>query len=76
MTSIGAIFTSTYVTHKAAKFMAKLVRQSCGESQPAICLSREDGAIGREPEHSWTPNKPQKQATQKQPGQFLAPIPG
>ena len=76
MASIGAIFTSTYVSHKAAKSMAKLDRQSCGESQLAICFSRGDGAIRRAPEQSWMPNKPQKQATQKQPGKLSAITPG
>ena len=45
--------------------MAKLVSQSCGELQPAVCLSRGNGAILRRPEHSWTSGKPQKQATAK-----------
>ena len=76
MASIGAIFTSIYVTHKAVKSMAKLIRQSCDESQPAICLSGGDRAIRRPPEHSWMPDKPQKQAAQKQPGQLSALIPG
>ena len=36
-------------------------------SQKAICSSRGDGAIWRPPEHSWTSDKPQKQATAKAP---------
>ena len=34
-----------YMSHKAAKSMAKLISQLCGDSQPAVCLPREDGAI-------------------------------
>ena len=45
--------------------MAKLISQSCGESQLAVCLSREDRAIWRTLEHSWMFDKPQKQATAK-----------
>ena len=41
MTSIGAIFTSTYYI----KSMAKLISQLWGELQLAFCLSREDAAI-------------------------------
>ena len=39
MASIGAIFTST--SHKAAKFMAKLISQSYSELQPTVCLPRD-----------------------------------
>ena len=45
MASIGAIFTTTHVSHKAAKSMAKVSSQSCGELQPAVYLSREYAAI-------------------------------
>ena len=34
--------------------MDKLTSQSCGELQPAVCLSRGNIAIWRRPEHSWT----------------------
>ena len=37
-------FSPSDVTQEA-KFMAKLISQSCGESQLAVCLSREDGVI-------------------------------
>ena len=40
MTSIGAIFTSTYHT-AGAKSMDKLISQSCGDSQVAVCLPRD-----------------------------------
>ena len=54
--------------------MAKLISQSCGELQPAVCLSRGYATIWRRPIHSWTSDKPQKQATAKQPGQLSASI--
>ena len=37
--------------------MAKLISQSCGELQLAVCLPRGYGAIWRWPEHSWTSDK-------------------
>ena len=43
MTAICAI--SLPMSHKAAKSTAKLISQSFGDSQPAVCLPREDGAI-------------------------------
>ena len=51
--------------HKQFKTMANLTGNSCGDLQPAVWLSREDGAIQRTPEHSWTSDKPQKQVTAK-----------
>ena len=57
MASIGAIFTSTYHT-KQLNRLVKLISQSCGELQPAVCLSRGYTAIWRRPEHSWTSDKP------------------
>ena len=45
--------------------MAKLISQLCGELQPAVCLSRKDGAIWRSPKQSWMSDKPQKQTTAK-----------
>ena len=54
-----------HISHKAPKSMAKLICQSSGELQPAVCLSRGDGAIWRPPEHLWMSDKPQKQAIAK-----------
>ena len=45
MTSIGAIFTSMCHTKQLRKFMAKLISQSYGDSQSAVYLPRENGAI-------------------------------
>ena len=78
MASIGIIFTSTYHTkqlnqwtnsshiHKSPYIMRtwSSLNQLCGESQPAVCLLRGDGATWT-PELSWIPDKPQKQATPK-----------
>ena len=41
--------------------MAKLISQSYGELQPAVCSPRGYAAIWRWPVHSWTSEKPQKQ---------------
>ena len=54
-----------HISHKAVNSVAKHISQSYGELQPAVCLSRGDGAIWRLFEHSWTSDKPQKQATAK-----------
>ena len=45
--------------------MAKLISQSCGELQPAVCLPRGYAAIWMWPVHLWMSDKPQKQATAK-----------
>ena len=50
------------MSYKAAKSMAKLISQSCGESQYAVCFSREDRAIWRPPEHSWMSDRLKKKA--------------
>ena len=59
MASIGAIFTS--ISHKAAKSLAKLISQLCGELQSVICLSRKDGAILRPSEHLWMSDRLEKE---------------
>ena len=56
--------------------MAKLISQSCGELQPAVCLSRDMQPLEGDPytrgRLTSLRNKPQ----QKQPGQLSASIPG
>ena len=42
--------------------MAKLISQSCGESQLADCLSREDGVNWRPSKHSWISDRLEKEA--------------
>ena len=41
------------ISHKVVSSMAKLISQSCGELQPAVCLPRGYAAIWRQPVHSW-----------------------
>ena len=40
-----------YISQNVAKFMPSLINQSCGDFLPAVCLSRQDRAIYRPPEH-------------------------
>ena len=47
--------------HKAAKSLAKLINQSCGELRLVVCLS----SHLKTTKYSWTSNKPQKQALAK-----------
>ena len=64
-----------YISHKGAKSMAKLIIRSYGESQPAVCLSRGNGAFEEHPStrgHLSFRNEPQK----KQPGKLSVPISG
>ena len=51
-----------HMSHKAAISMAKLISQYCGDSQLAVCLSEEDGAIERLLEHSWMPDTYEEKA--------------
>ena len=45
--------------------MANFISQLYGDFQLAVCLSKGDKAIWRQPEHLWMSNKPQKQTTSK-----------
>ena len=56
--------------------MAKLINQSCGESQPAVCLLREDGTIIEHPSTCGRLTSLRNKPQQKQPVQLSAPIPG
>ena len=51
-----------HLSHEAAKSIAKLISQSCGKSQLAICLSMENGAIWRPPKHLWMSDRVEKGA--------------
>ena len=64
-----------HILHKTAEPMVKFISHMCGKLQLAVRLSREDETIYRLPKHSWMSDKPQKQATAKQPEQPSAPIP-
>ena len=65
MAFIGGNFTSVYRTKQLNPWPCKLISQSCDKLQPAVCLPRRYAAIWRWPEHSWTSDRPQKQATAK-----------
>ena len=43
MVSIEAL--ELHISQNVAKSMADVTSQSCGNLQPAVCLSRQDGAI-------------------------------
>ena len=51
--------------HKTAKSMAYIINQSYGDFQQGGCLYGPTGGIQWTPEHSWTSDKPQKQASAK-----------
>ena len=61
MASTDIIFMYIHISHKAAKSIAKLIDQSCGELRLAVCLS----SHLKTTEHSWMSDKPQKQASAK-----------
>ena len=48
------------ISQNVAKFMPSLTSQSCGDSQPAICLFRQDEAMCRPPVHSWMSDRLKK----------------
>ena len=45
--------------------MANITSQSCGDSQQGGCLYKPTSGIQWTPEHSWTSDRPQKQASAK-----------
>ena len=45
--------------------MAYIINQSYGDFQQGGCLYKPTSGIQRTPEHLWTPDRPQKQATAK-----------
>ena len=54
-------FMCIHISHKAVKSMAKLIDQLCGELWLAVCLL----CHLKTTEHSWTSDKPQRQASAK-----------
>ena len=64
MASIGAIFTSTYHTKQLNPWTNSSASHVINYSYLSACQGV-DGAISRSSEHSWTSDKPQKQATAK-----------
>ena len=51
------------LSHNIAKSMAYIINQSCGDFQQDGCLYKPTSGIQWTPEHSWTSDKPQKQAS-------------
>ena len=51
------------LSHSIAKSMADIINQSCGDFQQGGCLCKPTSGIQWTPEHSWTSDKPQKQAS-------------
>ena len=45
--------------------MAYIINQSCGDFQQGSCLYKPTSGIQWTPEHLWTSDKPQKQASAK-----------
>ena len=45
--------------------MAYIINQSCGDFQQGGCLYKPTSGIQWTPEHSWTSDRPQKQASAK-----------
>ena len=45
--------------------MANIISQSCGDFQQGGCLYKPTSGIQWTPEHSWTSDRPQKQASAK-----------
>ena len=65
-----------HMSHNAVKSMAKLISQSCGELQPAVCLPRGHAAIEGDPDTRGRLTSLRNKTQQKQPGQLSASIPG
>ena len=64
MVSIQVIF-QPHISQNVAKSMPSLTSQSCGNSMPAVCLSRQDGSIYRPPRHSWMLDRLKKTSSVK-----------
>ena len=72
MTSIGAIYFHFHMSRKAAKSMAKLISQSCGDLQLAVYLPRKDGPFKGHPStHGCqSPDKLEKGQRESRPCNF------
>ena len=51
--------------------MTYIMNESGGDFQKGGCLYKSTSGIQRTPEHSWTSDTPQKQASEKQTNQLL-----
>ena len=56
---------SLKISQCIAKSMAYIINQLCGDFQQAGCLYGPNSVIQWAPEHSWTSDRPQKQASEK-----------
>ena len=54
--------------------MACIINQLCGDFQQGSCLYNPTSGIQWTPEHSWTSNRSQKQASAKADPQHLAVV--
>ena len=57
--------TALKLSQNIAKSMVYIVNQSCGDFQQGGCLYKPTSGIQWTPEHSWTSDRPQKQASAK-----------
>ena len=53
------------LSQNIAKSMAYIINQLCGDFQQGGCLYKPTSDIQWTPEHSWTSDRPQKQASAK-----------
>ena len=62
------------MSQNIAKTMAYIINESGGEFQQGGCLYKPTSDIQRTPncKHSWTSDRPQKQASEKQTSQLVA----
>ena len=56
---------SLRLSQNIAKSMAHIISQLCGDFQQVGCLYKPTSGIQWTPEHSWTSDRPQKQASAK-----------
>ena len=54
-----------HMSQNVATSMLSLTSQSCSDSLPAVCLSRQVGAIYRPTKHPWTPDRPMNEVSVK-----------
>ena len=54
-----------YISQNVAISMPSFTSQSCGDSLTAVCLAGQVGAIYRQSEYPWTPDRPVNEASVK-----------
>ena len=75
MVSIEALLSSTYVSQNVAKSMANVTSQSCGDLQPAVCLSRRYGPFKDHPSTRGRMTRSRNQPQEKQTEEPIVMIP-